>query len=203
MLNIQYKNSTRTTQKKERIKEVEEVKEDITWNRLKREGETLYDYLIHNYDKLFDGDNIKHCYIRDGIYCNIADTDEIYEKYGQDIQLELLPWIQNEFNENRIFDKTLWKPFRDSYTLYHMYLGYRKLFRYKHYIFQLSMESECSDFDCKYCIDYIDNIEPVITPHFCLALYGWKEENSDMLQPYKMTIIPIDNMMLDKHWQIK
>ena len=185
MITIQYKSPTRTTQKKEKIKEVKikEVKEDITWNRLKREGETLYDYLIHNYDKLFDGDNIKHCYIRDGIYSHIANTDEIYEKYGQDIQLELLPWIQNEFNENRIFDKTLWKPFRDSYTLYHMYLGYRKLFRYKHYIFQLSMES-------------------VITPHFCLALYGWKEDNSDMLQPYRDTIIPIDNIMSQEHWEI-
>lgn len=172
MITIQYKNPSRTTQKKERIKEVKEVKEDITWNRLKREGETLYDYLIHNYDTLFDGDNIKHCYIRDGIYCNIADTDEIYKKYGQDIQLELLHWIRNEFNENRIFDRILWKTYRCIYNYNQMYLGYKNLFHYKHNIFQLSMESECSDFNCKYCIDYIDSMEPIITPHFCLTQYG-------------------------------
>jgi hypothetical protein len=174
MITIQYKSSTRTTQKKERVKEVEikEVKEDITWNRLKREGECLYYYLIHNYDKLFDGDNIKHFYIRDDIYSHIADIDEIYEKFIQDIQAELLPWIKNEFKENRIFDKTLWKTCRGIYNYNQMYLGYKKLFHYNHNIFQLSMESECSDFNCKYCIDYIDSMEPIITPHFCLTQYG-------------------------------
>jgi hypothetical protein len=74
-----------------------------------------------------------------------------------------------------------------------MYLGYRKLFRYRHYIFQLSMESKYSK---------SNYIESVIIPHFCLALYGWKEDNSDMLQPYGDTIIPIDNIMSQEHWEI-
>ena len=173
------------------------------WNGFVIEGEKLYNYLINNFDSMFDGDTITHFNIREGIYWGIDDTNEIFRKYGDDIQMYLLPWIKEELKENRLFDKTLWKPFRDQYTIFDMYYGYRKLFRYKHYIFQLAIESSCSLRECKICDLTTDEYCLLNSKHFELALYGWKEENSDIMQPKKNFKIPEDNIMCLKHWSWK
>jgi hypothetical protein len=171
------------------------------WPRFVKEGDFLYDYLINNFNKLLDNDKIIHFYIRDGIYYGIDNTERIKENYGNDIEKELVIWIKKEYQENCLFNRDFWKPFRDQETLSDMYNGYRKLFQYKEYYFQLAMESECGDYNCKYCKEYqINSIEPIITPLFCLTLYGWKNKDSEMLQPYKHTIIPIDNLMCDLDW---
>ncbi len=70
--------------------------------------------------------------------------------------------------EGRLFNKTLWKPFRNNNILYTMYYGYRKLFNYKQYIFHLSIEEYC-ELDEFYCNIY--NINKNIccenSQHFC------------------------------------
>jgi hypothetical protein len=167
------------------------------WDRFLKEGEELFNYMIHNFDDMFDGNKIKHFDIR---YEYIYDegTQEIKERYGEDIQKELIPWIKKEFESNELINSTSWKPFRDQYTLSDMYFGYRKLFQFKHYYFQLAMESECDLDDCKYCINDTNKI--IFSPHFCLALYGWKDESSDILQPYNKVKIPLDNIMPESDW---
>lgn len=82
--------------------------------------------------------------------------------------MELIPWIKNEHKENRLFDKTLWKPFRDHYHLHEMYYGYRRLFKYKHYYFQLVMETGCILDYCNYCIisDAKESINNTPEEHF-------------------------------------
>jgi hypothetical protein len=174
------------------------------WHVFVEEGEKLYNYLINNYNKMLDKDNIPHFYIRNWYYY-IEDIDNIYESYGEDIEKELLTWIQNEYKENRLFNRELWKPFRGNHTSYEMFNGYRKLFQYKHYYFQLGIEPRCENDDdkCIYCIDYSNRSRVQIIPHFYLALYGWKKDNSDMLQPYEKVKIPLDNIMPERDWKLK
>jgi hypothetical protein len=173
------------------------------WPRFLIEGDNLYDYMIHNFDTMFEDDTIiKHFQLRDGIYRGLENLEELTSNYGEDIQKNLIPWIKKEKEENRLFDKTLWKPFRDQYNFSEMYYGYKKLFQYKHYYFQLVMESECIDENCKYCIasGAVNSISIILNPHFGLALYGWKAKDSDMLQQNTDIKIPDDNMMAERHW---
>jgi hypothetical protein len=127
---------------------------------------------------------------------NIPYINGVKDKYLDIIQPELIYWIQNEFNENRLFDNNNWKPFRDRYEIDLMYLGYNKLFQYEQYYFQLAIESDIWDdiVDCKYC----KNGDSLI--HFELALYGWKDEKFDKIQPYNEFIINLDCMMPEKEW---
>ncbi len=187
------------TRKKEREQEIEIVKpkseEPYYWKKFVEEGDKLYNGMICNFDKMFEGDTIRYFEIIDGIYRHIDDTEELTELYGDEIQIDLIPWIKKEHEENRLFDKSLWKPFRDQNVLTCMYYGYRKLFQYKHYYFQLAMESYC---DCGK-----KNICDHIQQRFALALYGWKEDHSDMLQPYMDSLIPIDTIMTENDWNYK
>ncbi len=173
------------------------------WNDFIIEGDALYNHMINNFNSMIDENEIKHFKIIDGIYRHIDDTEKMTEEYYNSIQLELILWLKNEYEEERLFDKTLWKPFRNQSFLSYMYYGYRKLFQYKHYIFQLAIESYCELDECKYC-NHTKDINFSIccenSQHFCLALYGWKEEGSNMLQPYNDSIIPDNNIMPEEHW---
>jgi hypothetical protein len=84
-----------------------------------------------------------------------------------------------------------------------MYFAYRKLFQYKHYYFQVAMETFCEIDECKYCRHtkdvYFEECEEN-SQHFILALYGWKIETSDKLQPYNKILIPDDNIMPYDDW---
>jgi hypothetical protein len=169
---------------------------EIYWKSHVEEGKKLYDYLITNFHDMFDGDIIKHFNFRYVSPLNIPYINEIKDKYLNIIQPELIFWIKNEFNDNCIFDNNNWKPFRDRYEIDLMYLGYKKLFQYKQYYFQLAIESDILDdrVDCKYCKKGDSLI------HFELALYGWKDEKNDKIQPYNEFIINLDCMMPEKDW---
>jgi hypothetical protein len=168
------------------------------WKEFLEEGDELYSYMIHNFEEMFDGDSIiKHFDVRD-FYCNgFNHADIIIDKYYTDIQTELILWIKKEYIEGRLVDKTQWKPFRD-YDLIEMYHGYKKLFQYKQYYFQLGMETLCMIDNCIYCNPNSDTDNK----HFILEIYGWKETEEDILYPYRYTI-PSDNIMPEKHWEIK
>ena len=162
------------------------------WDRFLIEGDNLYNYMISNFENMFDGNTIKYFCIINGIYRNIKDTDKITEDYGEEIEKELVPWIKKELREGRLFNKELWKPFRNQSQLLDMYYGYRMLFNYKEYYFQLAIEDYC-DFD-------ENNKRIDDRACFLLALYGWKNNNSNMLEPYNDSIIPEDNVMPERHW---
>ncbi len=77
------------------------------WDRFLIEGEYLYNYMIINFENMFDRNIIKHFCINDGIYRHIKDTDKMNNEMADNIQKELFPWIKKEYQEGRLFDKTL------------------------------------------------------------------------------------------------
>jgi hypothetical protein len=194
IVNISISNTTkRITRKKKKFSPLnsKEYKDIWKWDEFLIEGDRLYNYLITNFNLMIIGDKITNFAIIDGIYSNIKDTEDMTEKIGDDIEKMLIPWIKKEYKENRLFDKTLWKPFRDMSTFIYMHYGYRKLFLYDKYIFQLGIVEE---------FDIVNNIRINERGEFVLALYGWKKDNSNMLQPYKKNVIPEDNLMSELHW---
>ncbi len=161
------------------------------WDDFLEEGQILYNYMTNNFENMFDGNQIKHFDIIDEYYGNINYGEKIYNEYADDIQKEIIPWIKNEKQLGKLFDCTLWKPFRD-YNLVDMYYGYKYLFQFKQYYFQLAMETYCEILECDYCKDEGN-------PHFCLSLYGWKENNYNKLKPWNLSI-PINNIVSDTRW---
>lgn len=83
-----------------------------------------------------------------------------------------------------------------------MYFGYKYLFQYKHYYFQLGIQKYCELEVCTYCNhikgeyfeEYSDNSQ-----HFMISLYGWKEDNSNVLLPYNL-LLSNNDIMEEKHW---
>jgi hypothetical protein len=170
------------------------------WKSVAKEGNELFEYLIQNYYNMLDGeDKIKHFDVGFGWYWLIGDAFKIKMKDSDEIQHELIPWIKREFNEGELFKKKNWKPFRNQDTIIYMFLGYKRLFQFKHYYFQLTLSSDCENdtINCKYCQkeDYGN--------HFGVALYGWKDINYDKLQPVNVLHILEDNMIPESHWAKK
>ena len=168
------------------------------WDKFIVKGQELFDYMINNFNDMFDIDmKIKHFTLRDGGVYDLG-TEEIMIKHGTDIERELILWIYNEYNTNDLFNTNLWKPFRDDYIITDMYLGYRKLFTFKEYYFQLIIENKCNSYDiCEYCSNN------KFTYCFSLVLYGWKNNKEYKLQPYNRVNILDDNILPDNEWNLK
>jgi hypothetical protein len=163
------------------------------WDKFVIEGDVLFDFMTCNFENMLDNTHIKHFTIRDGIYGYIYDTFNFVEEYDT-IQKSLISWMKNEREKSELFKSDNWKPFRDGDTLIDMYLGYKQLFQYEHFYFQLALETVC-EYDCIDCTDDI-------TTHFSLALYGWKDDVSDTLCPYNEVVIK-DNIIPLRDWNRK
>jgi hypothetical protein len=166
------------------------------WNEFLEEGDELYTFMVNNFENMFDGESIiKHFDIRRFYFSEVnTAVDMLDDEEYTDIQKELSTWVKKEKQEGRLFDKTLWKPFRD-FDLIEMYNGYRKLFQYKHYYFQLGMETVCMIKDCPYCDPEEDE---TASKHFVLEIYGWEGEDK-IGYPYRCDI-PEDNIIQERYW---
>jgi hypothetical protein len=164
-----------------------------------KDGEALFDYMIRNFYTMFDGDNkIKHFDVYSGVYDLRSYVLDIKTNYMDDLQQDLIPWIKQEFENKELFQPTNWRPFCDPFILTSKFLGYRKMFQYKHYIFQLSLLDWCHDsYSCNDCKDddmYNDCI------HFYLAFYGWKDGIHEKLQPYNYIILSDNDKLPEQFW---
>lgn len=166
------------------------------WDRFLIEGKELFEYMKNNFDDMFENDfKIKHFNIRDEVVYDLG-SEECMLLYGTEIQKELVPWIKKEFEDNRLFDNTLWKPFRDRYVLTEMYLGYKKLFKFKQYYFQLCISSCCELEICSNCINKENR------KHFEIIIYGIKNEQTGKIDPYDIYSIESSNFMPKYYWEI-
>lgn len=170
--------------------------------------EDVYQYMIHNFEKMIDGDKIPHFDIGYVSYEVKKYITDILNNYSTDIQKELGIWLRKEKEENRLFIRENWKSFRDNCEITDMfvYLGYNKLFQYKQYYFQLVAETDinikreintCYETGCIYCKQCKENEE---FGWFELALYGWKDDEMEKLQPKNKVIIPPSNIMPLRDW---
>jgi hypothetical protein len=87
------------------------------WKQFIEEGNELYKHLITNFEYLIVGDNIMHFSIIEGVYQGTVNLEEIEKLYGRDIELKLIQWIHNEIKENSLYNRDLWKPFREQWSL--------------------------------------------------------------------------------------
>ena len=164
------------------------------WDSITAAANKSFEYMLQNYNSMLTDDLfVKHFTLDDeGVYD--VGIKEIMKVYGDEIEQKIGPWIQTEYESGRLFDKTLWKPFRDPDSLICGYMGYKLMFIFKHYFFQLVIVDTCLYDFCKICNgnDCID--------HFELVVIGWKEDNSNMLKPYPNLDIPVDNIMPERLW---
>jgi len=165
-----------------------------TWKRFVEEGDELYNYMVNSFNYMIHGNLIKHFDVEIGIYPMISNIDAIKEKYFYDIQKEIIPWIHTQGKD--LFDYNNWIPFRDPDVLTTMFLGYRKMFQFKQYIFQLTITSQCNNEACHNC----KIGDSIANKHFGVALYGWIEENKINIQPRDTMALLEDNIMPDKYW---
>jgi hypothetical protein len=168
------------------------------WDKFLLEGDVLFKYMVRDFKSMINSQVIKDFEIEDSINrVSIDDIDVHSEVYKNDIHSLLLPWIQAEYKSGRLFEKGLWRPVRDWQCLSFHGLGYRILFQYKNYYFQLCIVSY--EFIEQYELDN-KGINENNSVYFSLAFIGWKNEGSDKLQPGNRHCIPPDNVMPDVFW---
>jgi len=174
--------------------------EEFGWNfdRFEEEGDILFKYMITNFNKMFDGEfKIKHFGVESGVNDLRVYVCDI-KQYMNNIEQEVIPWIQKEFENEELFEPTNWRPFREQFIFTTMFLGYKKMFQYKQYMFQLSLSDRCQDsYSCKYCKEEIDDKESI---HFYLAFYGWKDGNDGKLKPYNHPVLTEENRLPESFW---
>ena len=167
------------------------------WKELVKEGETLFTYMTNNFDSMFDGKSrIKDFDIENGVFGLGKFTDEIKEKHFDSIQTNLITWIKKEFDTNELFNNNNWKPFRDPELITWMFLGYKKMFQYDKYMFQLTLNTYCNNEECECDYKKGENAK-----HFGLAFYGWIDERYTTLQPYNIHTMSADMSMPAKVWK--
>lgn len=175
----------------------------IFWKRFLQEGAQYFMYMTHNYESMIDGEvRIPHFTIHPDINCERYDTYEIKKIYGDEIQKELICWLNNEMKAMRLFDTSNWKPFRDTIHLMYFYLGYRKLFYFKEYYFQIGID-KCYEDVCNDCKnDTQTNHKNTI--HFELSVFGIKNKFNNSIFTYldKTINLPDDNIP-DFYWNLK
>jgi hypothetical protein len=169
----------------------------FSWKDFVEEADLLFNYLLSNYHNMLDGeDKVKHFDVLSGDYSLNSDAYEIKERYSNEIQMELVPWIRNESRTTELFKMENWRPFRDPESITDTFLGYRRFFKFKHYYFLLTLSYFCDNdtYICTYCKkkDY--------GRHFGVALHGWKDINCANLQPVNVLHILDDNMYPESHW---
>lgn len=163
-------------------------KQSNGWLKFLAKGDVLFKYMTTHFNEMIDGDTIRQFAIGKGILWDESDKiDEIKQAHGTDIQKVLVQWIKNE--GDTIFQPSMWKPMRDQYHLVDMFLGYRKMFQYKQYYFQLMVDHY-----------YNSEAHEDETIFFGAALYGWKEETSGKLEPTNLFKLSDSYLIPDYYW---
>jgi hypothetical protein len=158
------------------------------WEKCVKQGKESFDYMVRNFSKMVKEDSIPQFRIYYSDAFTKSFVEDISTLHGDEIEQLLIPWIRSEWED--MTEHSMWRPFRDTYNRVHSYMGYRKLFKYKQYYFQVIIESYR---------DYEDAAEE--DTHIELVLFGWKEDTDTMLQPSKRISILVDQLIPDAEWK--
>lgn len=143
------------------------------------EGEELYQYMLEHFDHMFNEDHtlifVDIRYFSDSCRDYVK---EVADSYRDHIIRAYSLWLLQEKECGRLFDKTHWQIYRNRDEMTDLYLGYRTLFVYQHYYFQVSYDFY----------------------FFALGLYGWKDESCEALQPDRRSIILSDHIIPEREW---
>jgi hypothetical protein len=166
------------------------------WIVFLEQEKVFLNFLTDNYESMFDGDTINHFDIYTADWgLDQDDIDILKEQYGTEIQKELIGWISQEMKTSALFDQNNWRPFRDSYLIVTMREGYRKLFIYKNFCFQLCIDDECEE-ECVICSQ--THIYHAI--HFGLIFHGWLSNEHNKVLPKKQITILSDYSYPEDLW---
>jgi hypothetical protein len=172
----------------------------------KKESIEVFNYMIHNYDKMFEQNctnekKIKYLEIYGRNYGMIDCAREFQKINLSNIQTHIIPWIENELNRGELFQSKNWRPFIHCEPITSMLFGYRKFFIFNNNYLQLSIERdsvemsiECNGIE----VDYIEINEPVI--RFVLIYHGFKDNKYPTLIPGNYYKVPSDEYIDDEHW---
>uniref|UniRef100_A0A6C0KVF8 Uncharacterized protein n=1 Tax=viral metagenome TaxID=1070528 RepID=A0A6C0KVF8_9ZZZZ len=184
-----------------------------------KERDESFDYMIHHFSEMVDGDRIKHFDIQNTTW-ELSHTYFRLENVAS-IQRELISWIQAEKESGRWEDRENWKAFPGNkiFGTGVLVTGYRKLFVHEWYYLQLVLDPWCVDRYCccsmdrRDCVDCDENRSDDDSDddsdngkqiHFELAVYGWKgkwsNKDTGKLQPDNEISIPHDQMISDFEW---
>lgn len=180
------------------IPKVEKVKETepFKWSEFLIVGDKLFNYMIHNYNIMINNNKLRHFEIID--YRDKVDKfdmkilDDLNDNYLKSIEDLLIPWIETQHKTGQLFEKSNWKPFRDQEDRLSCVLGYKILFQYNKYYFQLVIN-----------LAYVSPKELIMYGYFQLSLIGWKENDKEKLQPDNHVTIQSNNSMPDWYWDEK
>lgn len=167
------------------------------WEKCIEKGKKLHQCMIDTFDDSFDDDGK---IVEFNIYYVYASTDLeaqhlVEDGFKDEIHEKLLPWLHEERRSGRLFQQKDWKPFRDPYDIVDIFYGYRKLFVFDKYYFQLEVDD--------WGIHQEDgSIKKTVTFH--LRVYGWKEKDTSYVQHYGHVLINEDTMRMPSHdWYVK
>ena len=141
-------------------------------------GDGLYDYMIHHFEEMMDEEN-KVIYNFNVWYTTIDmmyEHDQISKQYGVEIEQMLIPWLHEEYQSGRLFEQDHWKAFRDAYDFNEIYMGYRYLFLFHEYVFQLHLSPNVGE--CTECDNHSQHA------YFQVGLYVRKQDRKDS---YRLT----------------
>lgn len=170
--------------------------EPFRWSEFLIKSDKLFNYMIHNYNFMINNNKLRHFEIMD--YRDKIDRhdkkilDDLNDNYLKSIEDKLIPWIETQHKSGQLFEKSNWKPFRDQEDFLTCVIGYKVLFQYDNYYFQLVMD-----------LAYVSLKGRNMYGYFQLSLIGWKEDDKEKLQPDDKVIIPHDNIMPDWYWDEK
>ena len=144
------------------------------WNRFEREADEAYSYMVMNLEHMIDAERLLHFSIQPSWNGNtVGYYEEIKQAHQHQLEGVVLTWIRQERDAGRLLIRENWLPYRHSLDHTVSYLGYRGLFCFKEYVFQLSIDLNDWDDNCRDCLS--SQREEDI-PHFEAMVYGRKGE---------------------------
>ena len=123
------------------------------WTECSPEGLKSFNYMISRFEEMFESEStIKEFYVNPLNEAFYGSHDEFNDIYNKEIQKQLIIWLRKELADNRLFDVNYWKPFEDRVYMRTMYMGYKQMFMFNNYYFQLIISAAE---DVEYCFELI------------------------------------------------